>query len=131
MKFKVDENLPQEVAGILRGSGHDAVSVFDQALSGKPPTCCRVHASPDPARANARSRVARHNPLDMTVVMLTVAEVPEFIRRAERLLTADERRDLVNYLAVRPRAGVLLEGTGGVRKLRWGARVGERAAGCG
>ncbi len=35
MKFKIDENLPQEVAAVLRGSGHDAVSVFDQALSGK------------------------------------------------------------------------------------------------
>ncbi|WP_295446104.1 type II toxin-antitoxin system RelE/ParE family toxin [uncultured Thiodictyon sp.] len=52
--------------------------------------------------------------------MLTVAEVPEYIRRAERLLTADERRDLVSFLAVHPGAGVLLEGTGGVRKLRWG-----------
>jgi hypothetical protein len=51
--------------------------------------------------------------------MLTVAEVPEYIRRAEKLLTADERHDLVNYLAVRPKVGVLLEGTGGVRKLRW------------
>jgi hypothetical protein len=51
--------------------------------------------------------------------MLTVAEVPEYIRRAEKLLTSDERLDLVNYLAVRPKAGVLLEGTGGVRKLRW------------
>jgi hypothetical protein len=45
--------------------------------------------------------------------MLTIAEVPEYIRRAEKLLTADERRELVNYLAVRPKAGVLLEGTGG------------------
>jgi hypothetical protein len=51
--------------------------------------------------------------------MLTVAEVPEYIRRAEKLLTADERLDLVNYLAARPKAGVLLDGTGGVRKLRW------------
>ena len=61
--------------------------------------------------------------------MLTVAEVPEFIRRAERLLTADERRDLVNYLAVRPRAGVLLEGTGGVRKLRWGRQGRGKSSG--
>jgi hypothetical protein len=51
--------------------------------------------------------------------MLTVAEVPEYIRRAEKLLTSDERLDLVNYLAARPKAGVLLECTGGVRKLRW------------
>ena len=60
--------------------------------------------------------------------MLTIAEVPEYIRRAEKLLTADERRELVNYLAVRPKAGVLLEGTGGVRKLRW-ARQGQGKSG--
>lgn len=34
MQFKVDENLPSEVAGILRAAGHDAVSVIDQQMSG-------------------------------------------------------------------------------------------------
>ncbi len=52
--------------------------------------------------------------------MLTVAEVPEYIRRAEKLLTDAERRDVVDYLAAHPKAGDLMEGTGGVRKLRWG-----------
>lgn len=52
--------------------------------------------------------------------MLTIAEVPEYIRRAEKLLTEEERRDIVDYLAANPRAGDLMEGTGGVRKLRWG-----------
>jgi hypothetical protein len=28
--------------------------------------------------------------------------------------------DIVNYLAAHPKAGDLMEGTGGVRKLRWG-----------
>ena len=52
--------------------------------------------------------------------MLTIAEVPEYIRRAEKLLTEEERRDIVDYLAANPRAGDIMEGTGGVRKLRWG-----------
>ena len=52
--------------------------------------------------------------------MLTIAETPEYIRRAEKLLTTDERRDVVNYLATHPKAGDVMEGTGGVRKLRWG-----------
>jgi hypothetical protein len=52
--------------------------------------------------------------------MLTVAEVPEYIRRSEKLLSDGERRDVVNYLAAHPKAGDLMEGTGGVRKLRWG-----------
>jgi hypothetical protein len=52
--------------------------------------------------------------------MITVAEVPEYIRRSGKLLSFEERRDVVEYLAAHPRAGDLMEGTGGVRKLRWG-----------
>ena len=35
-------------------------------------------------------------------------------------MSAAERIDIVNYLAAHPKAGDLLEGTGGIRKLRWG-----------
>ncbi len=51
--------------------------------------------------------------------MITLAEMPEYIRRAEKLLSEQERRDVLDYLASHPRAGNLIEGTGGVRKLRW------------
>ena len=51
--------------------------------------------------------------------MQTVAELPEFIRTADKLLSLVERQDLIQYLASHPRAGDLMEGTGGVRKLRW------------
>lgn len=51
--------------------------------------------------------------------MQTVAESPEYIKRAEKLLSDDERRDVLSYLADHPKAGDLMEGTGGVRKLRW------------
>jgi hypothetical protein len=52
--------------------------------------------------------------------MLTIAEVPEYIRQAEKLLTVAERQDVLSYLAAHPKTGDLIEGTGGVRKLRWG-----------
>ncbi len=52
--------------------------------------------------------------------MLTIAELPEFIRIADKLLSDSERQDIIRYLAERPKAGDLMEGTGGVRKLRWG-----------
>lgn len=43
MRFKIDENLPQEVALLLSERGHDAVSVFDQSLSGeKDPTLFEI-----------------------------------------------------------------------------------------
>ncbi len=54
------------------------------------------------------------------VLMLTIAELPEYIRSAEKLLNADERADIISYLAAHPKAGDLIEGTGGIRKLRWG-----------
>lgn len=34
MKFKVDENLPVEVAEVLRQFGHDAITVLEQHLGG-------------------------------------------------------------------------------------------------
>ncbi len=52
--------------------------------------------------------------------MITIAELPEYIRRAEQLMSDAERLDVVNYLAAQPKAGDLMEGTDGVRKLRWG-----------
>ena len=52
--------------------------------------------------------------------MLTVAELPGYIRIADKLLSEAERRELINYLAEHPKDGDLMEGTGGVRKLRWG-----------
>jgi hypothetical protein len=52
-------------------------------------------------------------------MLLTVAEVGEYSRRAEKLLSEAERLDIVNYLAAFPKAGDLMRGTGGVRKLRW------------
>jgi predicted nuclease of predicted toxin-antitoxin system len=36
VRFKVDENLPREVVDILHNAGHDATSVLDQLLGGKP-----------------------------------------------------------------------------------------------
>lgn len=51
--------------------------------------------------------------------MQTIAETSEYLHRAEKLLSDDERRDVLAYLAEHPRAGDLMEGTGGVRKLRW------------
>ena len=50
--------------------------------------------------------------------MITVVELPEFIRRSRKLLVEDEIRNLVNYLAAHPEAGVVMRGTGGIRKAR-------------
>ena len=51
--------------------------------------------------------------------MQTIVELPEFQRRAKSLLSESERQGIINYLAVHPQSGVLLQGTGGIRKFRW------------
>jgi len=55
-------------------------------------------------------------------MLISVAETPEYLRRAERLLDPGARVEVVDWLAARPRAGDLIPGTGGVRKVRWGRR---------
>lgn len=35
MKFKIDENLPTEMAGLLGEEGYSALTVLDQSLGGK------------------------------------------------------------------------------------------------
>ena len=51
--------------------------------------------------------------------MQTIVELPEFQRRAASLLSDTEKQSVINYLAAHPQAGVLMQGTGGIRKLRW------------
>ena len=53
-------------------------------------------------------------------MLLTVAELPEYQKASARLMGADERMAVVQFLAARPKAGDLMEGTGGIRKLRLG-----------
>ncbi|MGH7453096.1 MAG: type II toxin-antitoxin system RelE/ParE family toxin [bacterium] len=59
---------------------------------------------------------------------MTIAESSEFSRRARQLLTEEEIDELIEFLAIHPQAGVIMQGTGGVRKLRW-AREGKGKSG--
>ena len=60
--------------------------------------------------------------------MITVAETEPFQRKVGRLLSEDEKTELIAYLSMNPNAGVLIQGTGGIRKLRW-ARSGQGKSG--
>jgi len=59
---------------------------------------------------------------------ITVVETPLFIREADRLLSDKDRMELVEFLAKNPKSGIIMQGTGGVRKLRW-ARPGKGKSG--
>jgi hypothetical protein len=56
------------------------------------------------------------------LAMQTIVELPEFLRKSQDLLTNEEKLSLINYLAAHPQAGDLMQGTGGIRKLRWAAQ---------
>ena len=57
--------------------------------------------------------------MDHNQGLLTIAELPNFIQQAEKLLGYQERQDVISYLAEHPKSGDLIEESGGVRKLRW------------
>jgi len=61
--------------------------------------------------------------------MITVAETAPFQRKISSLLSDEERVDLIAYLAEHPSAGVLMKGTGGIRKLRWARQGGGKSGG--
>ena len=53
--------------------------------------------------------------------MQTIVELPEFVKRSDKLLSESERASIINYLASHPASGDIMQGTGGIRKLRWSA----------
>ena len=55
------------------------------------------------------------------MALIVVVELSTFQRDVEGELNEPQLEELKDYLAANPEAGVLIKGTGGVRKLRWAA----------
>jgi hypothetical protein len=55
----------------------------------------------------------------MPSIPVAVAETTLFQRTAGKILSAAEIDDLIDFLARNPLAGDVIEGTGGLRKMRW------------
>lgn len=51
--------------------------------------------------------------------MITIAETHEYHKRATKLLSDNEQKNIIDYLSDHPKSGDLMQGTGGIRKLRW------------
>ena len=61
--------------------------------------------------------------------MITIAETEPYRKKASKLLSEEERGDLIAYLSLRPTAGDIVQGTNGVRKLRWARSGGGKSGG--
>jgi len=51
--------------------------------------------------------------------VFTVIETPTFQRLAAEFWSEDERLDFVSWIAANTEAGDVIQGTGGLRKVRW------------
>ena len=54
--------------------------------------------------------------------MQTIVELPEFLRKSDKLLSNTQMLSIINYLAAHPATGDIMQDTGGIRKLRWSAQ---------
>lgn len=53
-------------------------------------------------------------------MLQTVVETPSYLDDAERLFSPNERLAIIDRLATDPTCGVVIPGSGGVRKVRFG-----------
>jgi mRNA-degrading endonuclease RelE of RelBE toxin-antitoxin system len=54
--------------------------------------------------------------------MISIVETPQFAAKADKILSAAEKDDLFDFIARNPKAGDIISGTGGVRKMRFAIR---------
>ncbi|MGB6977301.1 MAG: type II toxin-antitoxin system RelE/ParE family toxin [Gammaproteobacteria bacterium] len=53
----------------------------------------------------------------MTQIRIKVT--PKFLQLAQKVMTTEALQELVDALALSPEKGAVIQGTGGIRKIRW------------
>lgn len=48
-----------------------------------------------------------------------IKATPRFMKLVSKWMTSEAVQDLIDYLTLHPQAGVVIQGTGGIRKIRW------------
>ena len=61
--------------------------------------------------------------------MYTVIETPGYAGKVKRILTDDEREAFAVFIAQNPKAGPVVPGSGGVRKVRWAQKGSGKSGG--
>nr|WP_199789416.1 DUF5615 family PIN-like protein [Sorangium cellulosum] len=103
--MKVDENLPEEVAELLRQAGHDASTVLEQGLGGRAdPDIARVCATEGRALLTLDvdfANVRRYSPSDyqgLIVMRLARQDKPHVLGVVRRLIALLEREPVERRL---------------------------------
>ncbi len=107
MRFKVDENLHEEVADLLRQHGHDAVTVYGQQMQGRVDddvaAVCRVEGRVIFTQDLDFSNVLTYPPQDyagIIVLRLHDQSRPSVVAVTARLLPLFAKEPLVGCLWV-------------------------------
>jgi predicted nuclease of predicted toxin-antitoxin system len=117
MKFKVDENMPSEVAALLASAGHDALTVPDQQLGGRPdPDVAAVCRQEDRAAVTLDldfSDIRVYPPADYPgIIVLRLARLDKrrVMHAVEGLLPLLEQESLVGKLWIVDETTVRIRG---------------------
>jgi len=61
--------------------------------------------------------------------MFTVIENPYFIKKVSKMLTEDQRIELIDFISINYNKGDTISGTGGVQKIRFAHQTGKGKSG--
>lgn len=105
LKFKVDENLPAEAAELLAHVGHDALTIGDQRMIGRPDTdvaaVCRMEGRAVLTLDLDFADIRSYPPADYAgIIVLRLARLdkPRVLSVLQRLLPLLEQEPLVGKL---------------------------------
>ena len=60
---------------------------------------------------------------------MEIAETSIFTKEITRILTDDEYKEFQNFLVANPKAGAVIKGSGGLRKVRWKVKRSGKSGG--
>ena len=60
---------------------------------------------------------------------MEIVETSIFTKEITRILTDDEYKEFQNFLIANPKAGAVIKGSGGLRKVRWKVKRSGKSGG--
>src|SRR5688572_26617729 len=105
LRFKIDENLPAELGAVLTEAGHDALTVIDQQMSGRPDpdiaTACQLEGRAVITLDKGFSDIRSYPPADYAgIIVFRLARLDKWriLATLQRLLPILGAQSLVGKL---------------------------------